>query len=316
MNLLNLFNLKKQERENMFNHLKNAWNHKNNKLICIILAYVSACSIALFLQLRTSNILTAIIAILLFYFYRNCFNKRQVTKINVMISGVVGSLYSIFMTLQRLDGFNCYPHYTTGQEFLLLIVVFLGLWVLFSFVLLMIYSVLFNITIESTTINSSKSYVIFIICLISILLCWLPYYLRSYPGIVISDSIDQISQMVTGNYRNHHPVAHTWFMEKIMNIGFRVFGTVNASVAVFAITQMSIMAGIFSYSVVSIYQHHIKKRICIVAVLFYALMPYNVMFSFNIWKDSLFSSCILLFTTLLWNKINETKMGCINKKIF
>lgn len=51
-------------------------------------------------------------------------------------------------------------------------------------------------------------------------LCWMPYYILYYPGIVLGDSASQIWQSI-GEYQlsNHHPVVHTLWIKLCIQIG-------------------------------------------------------------------------------------------------
>ena len=64
----------------------------------------------------------------------------------------------------------------------------------------------------------------FFICMGIIILAWLPYILRYFPGNVSYDSLWQILQ-ATGvtNFNNHHPVIHTSIIWLTMSIG-KMFG--------------------------------------------------------------------------------------------
>lgn len=284
------------------------------KYISALLAFLSSSAISIFLELGTTNVITMIMAFIFYYFFCKCIKEKGYNPKIIGTSIILGLVFSFFVTLQRLDGFEKYSHFTTREELMLLLLILIGLEIVLTFVLIRVFTFFSESTVIAEKRNKTKNITMYFIFFLIIILCWLPYYLRSFPGVVPSDSIDQISQMLTGVYSNHHPVAHTWFVEVIMIIGIKLFGTLNASIAFYSFIQMIIIAAVFAYTLISFYKYNVKRWICIVALFYYACIPYNVMFSFTIWKDSLFSTCILLFVTLLWNKIMLEKQDELQHK--
>ncbi len=52
------------------------------------------------------------------------------------------------------------------------------------------------------------------------MLCWLPYFLYQYPGIMTPDSVNQFEQVLgLIPYSNHHPWVHTLLIGLIYHIG-------------------------------------------------------------------------------------------------
>lgn len=275
------------------------------KLLILIISYLTACAFSLFLQFRTSNAITLILAVIFYFFYKISLKTVVLDKKATITAGIEGAIFSLFTTLQRLEGFDEYSHFSTKGELWLLAVVFFGFWILFTMLVLMGYRFIQDFHSNKDYHKQKNLYIVFFICLLFIFLSWLPYYLRSFPGIVNSDSMDQISQIVTGTYKNHHPIVHTWFIQFIMEVGFKLFGTMNGAIATYCVIQMLIIASVFSFTITVLFKRNIKSWICIAILLFYGWIPYNVMFSFNMWKDSLFASCVLLFLVLLWESSNR-----------
>ena len=60
-------------------------------------------------------------------------------------------------------------------------------------------------------------------------------FLADYPGILTEDSISQIEQLLSGVYSNHHPYYHTQLIRLCISAGLRLFGTMNAAVAVYSV---------------------------------------------------------------------------------
>ena len=133
--------------------------------------------------------------------------------------------------------------------------------------------------------------------------------LAFYPGIISPDSVDQIEQIVTGVYSNHHPVVHTMLIKLCIWAGSSIFGTVNAGVFTYSIFQILIMAVSFAYVIMTLYQMQISFKVIIPFFLAYALLPYNIFYSFTMWKDVLFGAAVAAFLTALLRIIRGIGKG-------
>lgn len=123
------------------------------------------------------------------------------------------------------------------------------------------------------------------------------FFARFYPGILTPDSIWQIKQTMSNIYSNHHPFAHTMVIKIIIGIGMRLFGDINKATALYSVCQIAFMAGVFSYVIVTLYQMKISRKWIIGCLVWYALMPYHIMYSFTMWKDVAFGGLVTIFIT-------------------
>jgi len=121
-------------------------------------------------------------------------------------------------------------------------------------------------------------------------------FLCYYPGVLSPDSCDQIRQIMAGAYSNHHPFYHTMLIKFFLFVGMKVFDDLNAAVALYGVFQILFMACCFSYTVVTLYQMKISKKLIIGCWLFYAVMPFHIIYSFTMWKDVMFGGFVLLFS--------------------
>lgn len=264
-------------------------------------ALLSASAISILLEMKTSNVLSAIFTIIFYCFYQSqkpAWNQHK--KLN-QTAVMIASIWSFFMMLKGLETFEHYPSAGAIGKLTILLCIFIGCDILFFYSLTYLYKHILHhtLSIEGNRPGGRHYRVFFMIGGI-ILLCWLPYYCMNYPGVIISDSCDQIGQALSGIYSNHHPVMQTWLIQGVLSIGMHIFNDLSTAVALYCILQMIVLAAIYAYTVSLLYRYGIPRWLCIVNTAFYALMPYNVMFSFNMWKDSLFSAFVLLFTVLLW----------------
>lgn len=128
----------------------------------------------------------------------------------------------------------------------------------------------------------------------------LVFFLCSYPGQICSDSMNQIHQIVTGTYSNHHPVYHTWIIGFFYKIGMSVFQDINAAVATYTIFQIIFMSATFAFLISTIIEAGGRRIFAAGWLLWFLLTPCHIIFSFTLWKDSLYGAVVCLFTVYLY----------------
>lgn len=155
--------------------------------------------------------------------------------------------------------------------------------------------------------RSKKQLAIFaVICMASFCLIDLTcLFLCDYPGLLSPDSIIQVQQCLTGNYSNHHPFWHTMIIKLCLTIGVQVFGNMSAAVALYSTVQVLAMAACFTYALTTLYQAGIPKWAAILFFVWYALMPYNIKYSYTMWKDVLFGGVTLVFTVSIYRVLKK-----------
>ncbi|MDE7311321.1 MAG: hypothetical protein K2N87_06835 [Eubacterium sp.] len=116
-----------------------------------------------------------------------------------------------------------------------------------------------------------------------------------YPGLLTYDSMNQIEQFISGLYSNHHPFYHTILLRFFVTAGFKIFGDMNAAVAVYHVFQILFMAMCFSIIVLTLYEMKVKIKIICFAAAWYLLMPFHIVYSFTMWKDVMFGGFVSLF---------------------
>lgn len=121
-----------------------------------------------------------------------------------------------------------------------------------------------------------------------------------YPGIITYDSINQITQCMENSYSNAHPVFHTMIVRLFLSIGIRFFHDINLGCALYSIFSVLLTSAAFAYAVATLYKIRADKRIILAAALYYLLFPNHILYSFTMWKDVPFSTCVLLFTVAVF----------------
>ena len=137
-----------------------------------------------------------------------------------------------------------------------------------------------------------------------------------YPGVLSPDSVDQIGQILSGAYINHHPYWHTRLISVFFGLGLRLFGDCNAAVAVYSVAQMTMMALCFALAVMTLYQAGTKRSWLVGAAAAYILLPYHVMYSYTMWKDVLFGCAMLLLILALCRLLFGIGRRAVNHVLF
>ena len=148
-------------------------------------------------------------------------------------------------------------------------------------------------------------------------LCWLPYFLYEYPGIMTADSIVQYEQVIGVNpWSNHHPVIHTLLISFFYNIGMMVTGSANSAIAFYTVAQMifmSVCAGVVTNTVLTITRRNFHTFL---TLAFFALVPFNAVFAVTIWKDVPFAGLVMLLSCKLIGMIGKEKAAITDWCIF
>lgn len=196
-------------------------------------------------------------------------------------------------------------------EFLTLFAAGTGLFILFRYILELFEMVLSDERVRRQVFRSAgqisvtqsgkrNSVVVMLVCL----LCWLPYFLYEYPGIMSPDSINQFEQVVGMKpWSNHHPVAHTLCLDFFYHIGRSFTTDINAAISCYTIAQMLFMAFCIAVLIHTLEQYCVRRRIRILVLAFYALLPFQGVFMVAIWKDIPFSGIFMLFLCTLLQMI-------------
>ncbi len=290
-------------------------------------------------RMEPGNILTLLFFTLSFIFYlyaddkfskSACKNKRQLVRVSLITAMLFTILY------MAVD----YPHYIetlTNPLFRLgiLFSVFLGFTILFYHLLRLLYSLIgdtvslhsfiFTDCYDNADLQTSSAcrfpflskckdrllafYIkhtalcAFLLCM----LCWLPYFLYQYPGIMTPDSLNQFEQVLgVIPYSNHHPFMHTLLIKLLYTIGFKITGSMLIALSFYTFFQMCMLSLCISYFIGTLKQYRIRPVICFIITLFYALVPYHAVFSVTIWKDILFAAAVLGFSCALLRLFKKT----------
>lgn len=141
------------------------------------------------------------------------------------------------------------------------------------------------------------------------ILCWLPYYLYQYPGIMTPDSINQFEQVLgLIPYSNHHPWCHTMLFSLCYHIAYGITGNMVVAVGFYTFLQMCLLAGSAAYFISTLRLRKIRPFVLLLITAFYAFIPYHAVFSVTIWKDIPFAAAVMLFQCSLLRLLTQDRL--------
>lgn len=290
--------------------------------------------------LEPGNILSGIFFLLSFFFYRRIHHYvADKSFLNTPAAGWVRAVLAAVFSLlyMAVDGHH-YVENLTSRLFqsLILIAVFAGFFILFYQLSTLLFScfgdkdtlrrLLFSQEPScdeehasgffNSLMNFYKHHSAlcgFLICM----LCWMPYFLYQYPGIMTPDSINQFEQVLgLLPYSNHHPLAHTLVIKLFYNIGLMFTSNPVVAFSFYTFFQMCFMAFSVAYFVKTLHLFRVRPLISFLFTLFYALVPYHAVFSVTIWKDIMFAGGILLLNCTLLRFFKKIQPGTVIMFVF
>lgn len=110
-------------------------------------------------------------------------------------------------------------------------------------------------------------------------------------------------QVTGGEYNNHHPFWHTMLIKGCVSIGLTIFHDINAAVALYSVFQIILLSLCFTYALTTLYVMGVPTITAALSAVFCAFMPYNIIYSFTMWKDVLFGGVALVFIVAVYRVI-------------
>lgn len=276
-------------------------------------------------SMEPGNVLTGVLFLLSFFLYRHIrlhlknktFTQTSTARRTSLLIAVLFAL--LYMAVDYIN----YVETLTNRLFRLgvLAAVFTGFVILFYHLLLLLFSYLCDkskvdrlilypegsgnpllkdrypklcrfLTMVQGFYCSHSALCGFVLCM----LCWFPYFLYQFPGIMTPDSINQFEQVLgLIPYSNHHPLIHTLLIKTFYHLGLIFTSNMVVAFSFYTFFQMCFMAFSVSYFIKTIKLFQVRPLICFVITLFYALVPYHAVYSITVWKDILFAGFVLLF---------------------
>lgn len=269
---------------------------------------------------NTMMITYVVLSIFLFVFYKKYLAKFK-NKVTYNIISVIFSLLLVFG----------YSYDTVGNASLVLgnitlisfsILKFIGLYFLFNTSIHLLDDILKKKDLGK--LNKSKIITLFekhpfVFSFIVILVCYLPYIIAFYPVIINYDAANQIKEVMGIHTRymdsvvllnpnititNFNPIIHTFLIGGLFKLGY-MLGNVNFGMFLYSIVQLTIVISTFAYSIYYLNKINVNKKLIMIVLGLYSLVPLFPLYSMTAVKDVIFSSLILLYVIKMYDIIKN-----------
>ncbi|MCL2544573.1 MAG: DUF6020 family protein [Clostridia bacterium] len=138
-----------------------------------------------------------------------------------------------------------------------------------------------------------------------ILLCWLPYFLAFYPGIMSIDSHRQLEQALGAMpLSDAHPVMHTALIALCVRIA-ALLGRPSACVALYSGLQMLSLSAALAYACATMFRWGTPRWAAWGTCAFFALAPMHPSLGMTMWKDVPHAAATLLLVIQLMDCARE-----------
>ncbi len=300
--------------------------NSRNRLFSALAAYASCFAIQLITGITVRNPLTVVFFVLFFAQWRSL-GKEKILPKPLSMTGLAGE--GISLAVAGFISYAMYPKlqgYFDSRLFQLfgLAIVFIGTF----FLILLIYFILIKrikATNFSAVLKDEKSLEekadeiktadrtrqritgkkLWLISFIVITLCYLPYFLYEFPGIMTADSLVQYEQVIGARpLFNHHPLIHTMLIKLFYEIGLLFTTDKVVAISVYTVFQMLFVAicGAAAFIRVDRLLGEKYPYAKWLSLAFYALIPFNAVFAVTIWKDPPFAALTVLFICLIMDR--------------
>ncbi len=137
----------------------------------------------------------------------------------------------------------------------------------------------------------------------ALLLCWLPYWICTFPGTVSNDSITQMQELLgvkplsAGN-----PLAQTYLLKPFVELGV-AFHSPDGAIAAYCGLQALAMAFLLAATLKDMALAAAPRWLVVGAFAFYALCPVFPVFAFCVGKDTNFAMAVLWLMMAVWRAL-------------
>lgn len=189
---------------------------------------------------------------------------------------------------------------------ILIFILFFALWLLVFYIL----DRFLNKYKKSNEFKISNKKLL-IISIITMLICWSPYYLTYFPGGVYSDTYQQFLEAKNGISASIYSVFYSLFIRLLYVISFK-----NSSVTfvLMTIIQILLFVGTISYFIVWLKNKKISKKYIVLTLIFFCINPRIPIYAISIWKDSLYSIFLFMLTLFLFDIVYSKGKMLLEKK--
>jgi len=276
------------------------------------------------ISLSISPLYTTILLVVCYMFIRRVREKYHFSRQELLTFWLLGLLFALF----SVYGSSYEAHNSaiqllkTTRGLIKNVLAIAGYTIFFSYVLRFLYHSLNNIMLRKTgDVNEKISFKSLAIVTGSLLICWAPFIITHYPGILTGDSTSQLLQFVgikdstyqllasplsqTVFLNDSHPVSTTFLLGWFYRFG-NLIGSQNVGMFIYIILQSIILAGALGYSLLLACKKALPNYLIYSAFVCFAFLPVFPLYASVILpKNTLSTGIYLLFIITLYQLIYE-----------
>lgn len=154
-------------------------------------------------------------------------------------------------------------------------------------------------------------------CFLLIIVLWIPYFMTYWPGGIYSDTVDTLDQALKVKaLDNHNPLLYTFIWRFVFWItgAFRGEG-VYGGLKLFTVMQSALVAFALATFIYWTYKKGVHKTIIILEVIVAACYPLYPFYGISLWKDTIFSIAVFVFSIFLYEIFDKNKDTISNKDL-
>lgn len=172
-----------------------------------------------------------------------------------------------------------------------------------------------NVAVKTkhSKINSARK--VFVMSMVVLFICWLPYYICLWPGSLHGDFPMQVLQLfhyptylqrqltsdgVNILYSNDHPFIHTQLVGLFIKFGMRI-GNLELGYGMYTFLQMIVYIVGISLLLATLYHFHVKYVLVKAGLAMYALIPVFPAYAVLVGGDAFFAMFFIYFMVeMIW----------------
>lgn len=149
-----------------------------------------------------------------------------------------------------------------------------------------------------------------------ILLCWLPWIIVYYPASMDWDVYRQLCSALSIGWfarSNHDP----WLASNVLAFFYKIgtiIGNENIGIFLFVLCRDVLIAAIYANCIKLIYKAGVRRMLCILVLLFYAVTPVWGAYAKHAFKDTLAAALFCAYITSLVQVIIQTRKKSLGWK--
>ena len=260
------------------------WHHYKDNILILFYSLITFLSFLNFYGILFTtdnyNIITFLGFVALILFYKNikldC--DKRTKKFAIILSVIISTLLIVGNKVNLIIWNKDIAPIFDLNTFIAVIISIYG----FS---LFAYRIVGNLLLKQKTINifnKNKQHMKikwFILAVLFMILCWLPYFLRFFPGILTNDSYRVLNSTNLNILNDNHTFGYTFFFGIFWRLGMFICNDMTLATALYTIIQMLLMSLIYNFSIKYFYDKGLNKIYCIFLYILFAFNPLHAYYS-------------------------------------